>query len=303
MGRNWIISSTIAPTTAITIRLPFTDSELTALSAKATGTTSNPNDNVSVRSGLVMSKFSGVTENNIPQDNCGAGTTLLVSQAGNGVASAITEYASLPNTQYVTFSLSSFSELYLHGNTSSPLPVTLTNFSANCDNKVSIAWTTASEQNSDRFIVEKSRDLQVWSLVGTQVAAGNSNYVLYYSQTDANTWNGTTYYRLRQIDFNGEEKIYGPISTSCENDNNGVIVYPNPSQGNFTVDITSGEKIQDAEIQVLDVTGKLVSIQMINISEGMNQVYFNQNDLQMGSYFLRLVGGTNSFKPIRLVIE
>lgn len=188
-------------------------------------------------------------------------------------------------------------------NTSSPLPVTLTNFSANCDNQVSIAWTTASEQNSDRFIVEKSRDLQVWSLVGTQVAAGNSNYVLNYSQTDANAWNGTTYYRLRQIDFNGVEKLYGPISTSCENDNNGMVVYPNPSQGNFTVDITSGEKIQDAEIQVLDVTGKLVSIQMINISEGMNQVYFNQNDLQMGSYFLRLVGGTNSFKPIRLVIE
>lgn len=303
MGRNWVISSTKAPNSPVSIRLPFASSELTDLTTKATGTTSNPNDNVAVRSGLVMSKYSGSVENSIPQDNCGAGTTLLVSQSGNGVANAITEYASLPNTQYVTFSLSSFSELYLHGNTSSPLPVTLTNFSANCDNQVSIAWTTASEQNSDRFIVEKSRDLQVWSLVGTQVAAGNSNYILNYSQTDANTWNGTTYYRLRQIDFNGEEKIYGPISTSCENDNNGMVVYPNPSQGNFTVDITSDEQIQDAEIQVLDVTGKLVSIQMINISEGMNQVYFNQNDLQMGSYFLRLVGGTNSFKPIRLVIE
>lgn len=303
MGRNWVISSTKVPHSAVSIRLPFKDTELTALTAKALTTTDNPNDDVSARGGLFLSKYSGSTENATPHDNCAQGVTNLFTQTTNGVISSITEFSSLANAQYVNFSIPSFSELYLHGATNSPLPVTLTHFSASCHSEIQLKWSTASEQNSAQFMVEKSRDLIQWSFVSEVPAAGFSNYNIDYVQEDQNPWLGTAYYRLRQIDFNGDEKMYGPISISCTNEENQLTLFPNPSNGNFTVEINSTSTILQSELQIIDLTGKIVALRQLKISEGMNQVYFDQNQLETGMYILRLVENSDKFKPVRVLIK
>lgn len=183
-----------------------------------------------------------------------------------------------------------------------PLPVTLTNFSANCNDGMTINWSTASEQNSDYYVVEKSRDMQNWTVVNKQAAAGNSNTNINYSAADANAWNGLAYYRLRQFDFNGDEKIYDPISISCEGGVNGMTVYPNPSKGEFTVEVTSNENAV-TQLQVIDLTGKIITSQALSLTSGVNQVYFNSYDLTSGVYIVRLVGGNSAIQPVRVVIE
>lgn len=71
----------------------------------------------------------------------------------------------------------------------SPLPVELTDFTATCnDNMVDLKWTTASEQNSDKFIIEKTRDLENWVRVDSLDAAGSSSTEIKYQYNDVNVY-------------------------------------------------------------------------------------------------------------------
>jgi hypothetical protein len=185
------------------------------------------------------------------------------------------------------------------------LPVELTNFAANCNEKsqVDLKWSTASEQNSENFIIERSRDLTQWEFVSTINAAGNSNYNINYSTVDTDPIGGISYYRLVQVDNNGAEKIYGPISVSCSDAENSIIVFPNPTQGNFTVEISSTEIFTNAQLQITDLTGKIIHQRSTNILEGKNQFTFEGLDLQLGTYIINLNSVNGKINPVRIVVQ
>jgi hypothetical protein len=185
------------------------------------------------------------------------------------------------------------------------LPVELTNFAANCNEKsqVEIKWSTASEQNSENFIIERSRDLTQWEFVSTINAAGNSNYNINYSTADTDPFGGISYYRLIQVDNNGAEKIYGPISVSCAGNENGMVVFPNPTKGNFTVEISSTEIFTNAQLQITDLTGKVIDERSTNILEGKNQFTFEGLNLQLGTYIINLNSVNGKINPVRVVVN
>lgn len=300
MGRHWVITPTNQPASAVLVGLPFSPSEYSSVAA-ASLANANPNDNLTGIGSLKLSKYSGTNEDGLFSNNCGNGTTTLWDQSLSG---NVTAYIAGFNAsdQFAAFSIPSFSEFWLHGQTSSPLPVKLTNFSATCEKVVTLNWTTASEKNSDRFIVEKSRDGQTWNLVATQTAAGNSNTTLHYTQTDENSWNGLTYYRLRQVDYNGEEEIYGPISVSCEGNENSMTVYPNPNSGSFTIEIASTEMYNNAQLFLTDLTGKVITSQTVNVANGTTQILINDLDLKMGTYLVTLRGADEQVKPVKVMV-
>ncbi|MDD2982661.1 MAG: T9SS type A sorting domain-containing protein [Crocinitomicaceae bacterium] len=310
LGRTWVMTSTAYPTganfpTNVSVRLPFTNSELAALNTTAQNTTTaNPmdggNTSPATASNLMLTKITGATENGIANSADCASTIRAVMSASNGVTPN-----SIAATSFVDFNIGQFSEFFLHKNiNNSPLPVKLTNFSASCDQNVILNWSTASEQNSDKFILEKSRDGLEWIAFAEQAAAGNSNTNIDYQQVDHNAWNGITYYRLRQLDFNGEQEVFGPISTSCEgNISNSMVVYPNPNNGSFTVEITSKEAHQGAELLLTDITGKVIHSQIATIKTGVNQLKINKIDIQSGTYFVLLSGKHSKIKPVKVVVE
>jgi hypothetical protein len=107
-----------------------------------------------------------------------------------------------------------------------PLPVELLYFEGEpypTFNKIN--WTTASEHNSDYFEIYESLDGINWELVSTEEAAGFSNQIINYSQLVSFDEFGIHYYRLKQIDFDGNHKTYGPIAI-----NNPNMVNKNPIQ-------------------------------------------------------------------------
>lgn len=184
-----------------------------------------------------------------------------------------------------------------------PLPVNLSAFNLNCENSsVKVNWSTTSEQNSDRFIVEKSRDMNHWIEVATVQASGNSNIPMHYSVTDQQPFDGVAYYRLIQKDFDGAEKIYDPGSISCLDIGNSMIVFPNPTKEDFTIEIQSSENRNGSEVILLDVTGKIVSVRTFDIVKGKNQFLINDLDLQMGTYFVNVLS-ESAFKPARIVVN
>lgn len=95
----------------------------------------------------------------------------------------------------------------------SPLPVELTAFNAEAKDKTNrIYWTTATEQNSDYFDVERSLNGGEWDLVGHVQSAGNSSTTLHYEIEDRGFEPTINYYRLKQVDFDGTTKYYNIIS-------------------------------------------------------------------------------------------
>lgn len=187
-----------------------------------------------------------------------------------------------------------------------PLPVTLTNFSANCENynAVELHWSTSSEQNSTKFIVEKSRELHTWIQVDEIIAAGNSNQEISYTTTDTEPYGDVTYYRLIQIDLNGDYKIYGPISIPCQGEINGLTVFPNPSKGDFSVGIHSDFEDHHAVLEVINTQGQIVDTLNCNLKKGINNIPVNGKKYSSGLYLMRLVDSRGTiYGDQKLMIE
>lgn len=308
LARHWVITPQFQPASPVTLRLPFDNSSEFSALVSVANTNANPLDDLSGIGSLKLSKYSGPANvDNSAANNCvgagGSGGTTLLSQAGNGnVNSYLAGFSG--NEKYLEFSVPGFSEFWLHGNSgSSPLPIQMTEFSVNCgEGKAELFWSTASEMNSQKFIAERSRDLSSWDYVGELAAAGNSNYQINYKLTDLNPIGGISYYRLVQVDNDGEQKAYGPVSVSCSGAANSILVFPNPSKGDFTVEINSNSNVANAQIQLTDLAGKVISTRALNLHEGNNQVLFSGAELQMGTYIVKLVS-ESEYKPVKLVIH
>ena len=93
------------------------------------------------------------------------------------------------------------------------LPITLLYFRGhNIGDYNKITWSTASESNNDYFLIDKTTDGSYFTPVSKVNGAGNSSNQLYYEINDYVVFNGILYYRLKQVDINGEETIYDLIS-------------------------------------------------------------------------------------------
>ncbi len=89
-----------------------------------------------------------------------------------------------------------------------------------------IKWVTASEHNSDYFILESSVNGMDWSNTAYVKAAGFSTIEINYSHEDF-TQREFTYYRLLQYDFDGKFKMYGPIYVMRKIKNKTIVKYVN----------------------------------------------------------------------------
>ena len=91
----------------------------------------------------------------------------------------------------------------------------------------SLKWSTASEHNSDYFEIERSIDGDLWKVVGNKLASGNSTVVINYSYLDSFDDLVIHYYRLKQVDYDGQYKIYGPISLDNTKSFKKIVKYIN----------------------------------------------------------------------------
>lgn len=84
-----------------------------------------------------------------------------------------------------------------------------------CDVNI-INWNTQKEQNNDRFIVEKSVDGVNFVGIGLIVGAGTRAIASHYSFSDNEIMDGTAYYRIRQVDFEGRVNysVVVPVTNS-----------------------------------------------------------------------------------------
>ena len=129
------------------------------------------------------------------------------------------------------------------------LPVSLLSFEAKKNGqKAELSWSTATESNNDRFVIERSAngtDFTVFTTVS--VTDANSSTIKNYNTIDLNPLGGTNYYRLVQFDKDGTRKELGIKSVQFDQLSVfKVTAYPNPTteQINFAVENYTNGKIK-----------------------------------------------------------
>ncbi|MFN3402488.1 MAG: T9SS type A sorting domain-containing protein [Cytophagaceae bacterium] len=152
-----------------------------------------------------------------------------------------------------------------------------------------LKWATTSEINSDVFVIERSFDGINFHNIGTVQAAGHSKQLLNYSFTDLSPLDGLSYYRIREVDFDGSV-TYSSIQVVNRDKNNSLIIYPNPSSGVFSVSSFAGIS-DESEITVTDMTGRVI---LQRILEGTVEAV-DLTEAPAGVYYLQVKSGSEIF--------
>lgn len=313
MQRHWLVNDNpVAPFTPdVQVGLPFSNAELSNL-VTSSGANSNPEDNVGGIGDVLLSRYHGpANEDADPLNNCSAnGGTENTTLHGQLASGPTTDFSNVTGASYVVYNVPGFSELWLHGSSiTSPLPVEMTSFTTSChDAYIEVEWETASELNASHYVLERSRDGSNWEVVSTIDAAGTTSQSSNYSFNDFDgaLKQHVLYYRLVQVDFDGEETIYGPISANCKTNENSISVYPNPATNHFVVNVHSASSVEKATLAIYDVSGKLIHQMEKDISEGENDFYYNGSSLAKGLYTVRIISSDKikgNFQPVKLVIQ
>lgn len=178
------------------------------------------------------------------------------------------------------------------------LPVTLTNFSGHNDgNRNQLTWTTSSERDNSGFEIQRSTDgvnYTTLDFVKSLATGGNITTRLNYTFTDNSVVNSNQYYRLRQVDFNGESKISNVVLIKSEKTRTLTLdgLYPNPATTvvNALISAPNEDKVT---IVVTDITGKAIFQQIANVEIGSTTLPIDVSSLAAGTYWMKLVCNSN----------
>lgn len=159
------------------------------------------------------------------------------------------------------------------------LPVILNGFEIeNSETEVQLNWKTSSERDNDYFLIEVSRDGSFYQELGTVKGGGNSASELTYQFSDNNPFQGTSYYRLKQVDFSGKVETLSMMSN--EYSSYKYLVYPVPANKQLYLE---GKKLESSKVQIYEAKGLSVDIPKSFEDERYS---FDLADVADGVYFL-----------------
>ncbi|HZG01705.1 MAG TPA: T9SS type A sorting domain-containing protein, partial [Chitinophagales bacterium] len=181
------------------------------------------------------------------------------------------------------YGLTTFSDFGIgFGNT--VLPVELTLFTATVSNDdVLLNWRTESELNNHYFDVQRSADGFHFESIGSLEGHGTSVTAHNYNFTDAEPFAGVSYYRLRQVDFDGTH-AFSPVRAVTIH---GALAGPSlsvwPAAGGNALLIKNASA--GAAIALVDITGRV----LINAVSTGGDVEISMAGYAVGVYFVRAV--------------
>lgn len=185
-----------------------------------------------------------------------------------------------------------------------PLPVELLNFSGkNLGNQNLLEWSTSSETNNNFFTLEHSYDASNFVEIAQVQGSGTTSIQHNYQAFDQHPYNGITYYRLGQTDFNGTKKYFGIISVEnsaemASMDN----LHPNPTNDQVGFDFYAAQD-GTLNIQLFDYTGKLVKDTQREIHAGKNSLELLLTELPVGMYSMKLNYDKTGYNEVRRLIK
>ncbi len=219
---------------------------------------------------------------------------VLSTGASGGLFSSATGTTSDASVNRTTMSLPDLNNTFYFGSTNgNALPVTITEFySVVNQNNAFLYWSTSAELNNSGFELQRSEDRTQWKPIGFIKGNNTTNELNSYSFSDKNLKTGKYYYRLKQIDYNGNYEFFDLASTVSIGkpvNSDAFQNYPNPfnPSTNISFSIANDSYVQ---LYVYNITGEVVKNLIDgNLNAGYNSINFNGEGLASGVYFYRII--------------
>lgn len=166
------------------------------------------------------------------------------------------------------------------------IPVTWVSFSAEKRNTTSILvkWSTANEINNHHFDVQRSTDGVTFINIGGVPAGNGSGSIQNYSFTDHHILNGTNFYRIRQVDRDGNFK-FSPVA-QVRMISALWSAYPNPATTKTTIVVS--EEIKNVSVSLIDNKGRTVYLRSIPAVNAGGSIDISLSNFARGMYMLKV---------------
>lgn len=163
------------------------------------------------------------------------------------------------------------------------LPIVLGYFTAKSEeDAVRIDWTTLSELNNDYFSIERSTNGIDFEEVHRIAGSGTTIQEMNYAWTDNDPLAGTTYYRLKQTDYDGQYEIFHTVMVRRQRSNAQLKAYPNPTSSKITL-----TQVDTEHVRIFNLSGQEVTDQVAMNHLDDSSLQLNLEHLNPGPFIVR----------------
>ncbi|MBK8366174.1 MAG: T9SS type A sorting domain-containing protein [Bacteroidetes bacterium] len=188
-------------------------------------------------------------------------------------------------------------------NAVSPLPIELLSFDAIMNNnQVDITWATATESNNDYYTIEKSKDGINFETSSIVDAAGNSLSLINYKDIDSNPYQGISYYRLKQTDFNGTFSYSKIVSVNYTLSDDGMSIFPNPTEGEININMKDLEG-KEVLVVIRDITGKECFTKVIISQENQQLIAVDSEQKLAAGTYIVTASSSNKLYSKKIIVK
>jgi hypothetical protein len=169
--------------------------------------------------------------------------------------------------------------------TTSVMPIVLTYFGAEALlHEVKLTWITASEENNDYYTIEKSSNGVDFLELAEVDGAGNSLEVLNYRLLDKSPFQGVSYYRLKQTDYDGTNETFKVVAAEFYGDVEPMKITQHFGSNELNI---SNNFDEENTAYIYDMMGRSQKIGALQA--GNNKVILNRTGLPSKIYVLKVV--------------
>lgn len=188
------------------------------------------------------------------------------------------------------------------GTCSIPLSLSLIDFTGEAKEYGNLLqWSTSSEQHNKEFIIERSFDGSIFEKIATVEGSGNSNQINQYEIIDPEFSSKETYYRLKQVNFEGVERQIKTIVIK-RHVKHTVRFYPNPTNTYLNVAIET-ENESKCHIQILNILGSINQYEK-QLVRGSNIFRLNEfEQLAQGIYTVRIIKYNGEILAVKKIVK
>lgn len=185
---------------------------------------------------------------------------------------------------------------WLDSNYDTALPIELTQFTANVEpHGITFLWTTASETNNDFFTLEYAINGVDFNAITTIAGMGTVTVQTEYEFFDNSPqYEGVTYFRLKQTDFDGAF-TYSPIislDVERQNEDISIVLYPNPTTDKITID-SKNQRI--TSIRFFDAQNKHIYLTPLSATT------YDVSALPIGIYYVEI--HTETTRTVKKIVK
>ncbi|MGB0863049.1 MAG: T9SS type A sorting domain-containing protein [Saprospiraceae bacterium] len=177
---------------------------------------------------------------------------------------------------------------YIRADNPNGLPVELTFFKGQkVAQGAELTWQTATEKNNEGFDIQRSDDGKNWETIDFIQGYGTTQETKNYTYFDKLTLTNTNYYRLMQIDFDGQFEYSHVISVSLQNQSAQpeIRLFPNPVSNQLNIEGGQGlatiYNILGQPIREFSIVDSLFSIETTDLPNGQYMLTIQRTDGKM----------------------